>query len=134
MGETIPTWKPTCNPSVSVRLSGRKTSSDGGAFLLREITDRSGVCERLGQQLQDHRDPSKVRHSLRLLSETPLSDVQTLTGEPDEKGWSWLEAEVPNDQQTQWWIQGFGSAIDVVEPKSWREAIHQQAREVLGVS
>ena len=61
MGETIPTWKPTCNPSVSVRLSGRKTSSDGGAFLLREIMDRSGVCERLGQQLQDHRDPSKVR-------------------------------------------------------------------------
>ncbi len=43
MGETIPTWKPTCNPSVSIQLSGRKTSSDGGAFLLREIMDRSGV-------------------------------------------------------------------------------------------
>ena len=37
MGETIPTWKPTSNPSVSVRLSGRKTNSDGGAFLLWEI-------------------------------------------------------------------------------------------------
>ncbi|GAA0792316.1 helix-turn-helix transcriptional regulator [Marinobacterium sediminicola] len=67
-----------------------------------------------------------------LLSETPLSDVQRLTDEPDEQGWCWLEAEVPNDQQTQWWIQGFGSAIDVVEPQSWREAIHRQAREVLG--
>ncbi len=55
MGETIPTWKPACNPSVSIQLSGRKTSSDGGAFLLREIMDRSGVRERLGQQLQDHR-------------------------------------------------------------------------------
>lgn len=66
-----------------------------------------------------------------LLSETPLSEAQTLSTEVDQDGWCWLEAEVPNDQQTQWWIQGFGSAIDVVEPKSWREAIHRQAREVL---
>jgi|SRR5690554_456271 len=64
MGETIPTWKPTCNPSVSVRLTRRKTSSDGGAFLLREIMDRSGIFERLEQQLQDDRDPLRVRHSL----------------------------------------------------------------------
>ena len=68
-----------------------------------------------------------------LLSETPLSEVQTLTTKPDQDGWCRLEAEVPNDQQTQWWIQGFGSAIDVIEPRSWREAIHQQAREVLGL-
>lgn len=47
MGETIPTWKPTCNPSVSVHLSGRKTSSDGGAFLLREVMDHSGICEKM---------------------------------------------------------------------------------------
>ncbi len=67
-----------------------------------------------------------------LLSETPLSEAQTLSTEVDQDGWCWLEAEVPNDQQTQWWIQGFGSAIDVVEPESWREAIHRQAREVLG--
>ncbi len=66
-----------------------------------------------------------------LLSETPLSEAQTLSTEVDQDGWCQLEAEVPNDQQTQWWIQGFGSAIDVVEPKSWREAIHRQAREVL---
>jgi predicted DNA-binding transcriptional regulator YafY len=68
-----------------------------------------------------------------LLSETPLSEVQTLCTEPDQDGWCRLEAEVPNDQQTQWWIQGFGSVIDVIEPKSWREAIHLQAREILGM-
>jgi predicted DNA-binding transcriptional regulator YafY len=67
-----------------------------------------------------------------LLSETPLSEVQTLCTDPDQDGWCRLEAEVPNDQQTQWWIQGFGSAIDVLEPKSWRETIHMQAREALG--
>lgn len=64
MGETIPTCKPTCNPSVSVQLSGRKTSSDGGAFLLREVMDRSGIFEQLGQQLQDGRDPARIQHSL----------------------------------------------------------------------
>ncbi len=33
MGETIPTWKPTCNPSASIQLSGRKTSSDPALFM-----------------------------------------------------------------------------------------------------
>lgn len=69
-----------------------------------------------------------------LLSETPLSEVQTLSETADRDGWYWLEAEVPNDQQTQWWILGFGSAIDIVTPAHWREAIHQQAREILGVN
>lgn len=92
MGETIPTWKPTCNPSVSVQLSGRKTSSDGGAFLLREIMDRSGICERLEQQLQDNRDPARVQHSLISQLRTliiqhaqgwdDLSDTQLLSGDP----------------------------------------------------
>lgn len=92
MGETIPTWKPTCNPSVSVQLSGRKTSSDGGAFLLREVMDRSGICERLGQQLQDNRDPSKVQHSLTSQLRTlmiqhaqgwdDLSDTRLLSEDP----------------------------------------------------
>lgn len=64
MGETIPTWKPTCNSSVSVQFSNRQTSSDGGALLLREVLDRSGVIEQLDQQLLDSRDPARVVHSL----------------------------------------------------------------------
>ncbi len=76
---------------------------------------------------------AKVRSDVAwMLSETPVSHSQDLS-EPDENGWVLLEAEVPNDQQTQWWLQGFGSAVDVLEPLSWREAIHQQAREVLGL-
>ncbi|NLY16320.1 MAG: hypothetical protein GXZ05_08050 [Gammaproteobacteria bacterium] len=73
-------------------MSGRKTSSDGGVFLLREIMDRSGVCEQLGPQLQDHRDPSKVRHSLTSQLRTlriqhaqgwdDLSDTQLLDADP----------------------------------------------------
>ncbi len=92
MGETIPTWKPTCNPSVSVQLSGRKTSSDGGAFLLREVMERSGICERLERQLQDDRDPTRVQHSLisqlrtliiqRAQGWDDLSDTQLLREDP----------------------------------------------------
>ena len=89
MGETIPTWKPIYNPSVSIQLSGRKTSSDGGAFLQREVMDRSGMCERLGPQLQDHRTPSKVQTSqLRTLmiqqaqGWDDLSDTQLLGEDP----------------------------------------------------
>src|SRR5690554_6960538 len=92
MGETIPTWKPTCNPSVSVQLSGRKTSCDGGAFLLREVMDRSGIFERLEQKLQDDRDPLRVRHSLISQLRTliiqhaqgwdDLSDTQLLSEDP----------------------------------------------------
>ena len=54
--------------------------------------DRSGVCEQLGQQLQDHRDPSKVRHSLTSQLRTlmiqqaqgwdDLSDTQLLGEDP----------------------------------------------------
>ncbi|RDL45494.1 WYL domain-containing protein [Marinomonas piezotolerans] len=66
-----------------------------------------------------------------LLSETPLSEDQDL--KPGEDGWYGLTATVSDDQQTLWWIQGYGAAIDVQEPLKWREHIHQQAREVLGL-
>jgi hypothetical protein len=64
-----------------------------------------------------------------LLSETPLSEVQFLSTDADRDGWYLLEAQVPNDQQTQWWIQGFGSAIQVISPLEWREFIRSQAKE-----
>lgn len=67
----------------------------------------------------------------RILSETPVSESQKLTS-TEEDGWVLLEAEVPNDQQTQWWLQSFGANIDVLEPKSWRQAILQQAQEIVG--
>lgn len=71
MGETIPPQKPTCNPSVSVQLSGRNISSGGEAFLLREVMDRSGIFEGLRQHVQDDRDPARLQHSL-------ISQLRTL--------------------------------------------------------
>ncbi len=42
-----------------------------------------------------------------------------------------LTALVPNDQQTLWWLQGFGARFDVLEPQAWRETIREQARLIL---
>lgn len=65
-----------------------------------------------------------------LLAETPLSHDQSLS-EPDADGWVQLKATVPNDQQTLWWVMGFGASIEILQPPAWREHILQQAREVI---
>lgn len=65
-----------------------------------------------------------------LLAETPVSQQQHLS-EVDEEGWVTLTATVPNDQQTQWWIMGFGARIQVLAPSTWREAIIEQARKMV---
>ena len=67
-----------------------------------------------------------------LLAETPVSTQQQLS-EPDQDGWVTLTATVPNDQQTQWWIMGFGARIQVLQPGSWRDAIAEQARQMLAM-
>lgn len=92
MGETMPTWKPTCNSSVSVQFSNRRTSSNSGALLLREALVHSGVIEQLEGQLVDFRGPVQVKHSLtcqlRTLFIQPalgwedLSDSKTLPADP----------------------------------------------------
>lgn len=66
----------------------------------------------------------------RMLSETPLSEQQELST-VDAEGWIELTAVVPNDQQTLWWLQGFGARFDVLEPQEWRAAIREQARLIL---
>lgn len=64
------------------------------------------------------------------LSETPVSEQQTLE-KTDNPAQMLLTASVPNDKQTQWWIMGFGSKIEVLEPKEWRDAILDHARNIL---
>lgn len=65
-----------------------------------------------------------------LLAETPISTKQQLS-EPDTNGWVTLTATVPNDQQTQWWIMGFGARIQVLQPHTWRGAIIEQAQKMM---
>ncbi|MCK9506510.1 MAG: WYL domain-containing protein [Porticoccaceae bacterium] len=65
-----------------------------------------------------------------LLNETPLSEQQSLSEIPgtDRK---LLEARVPDDQQTLWWLKAMGASIEVLEPVAWREEILEDARKVL---
>lgn len=67
-----------------------------------------------------------------LLAETAVSELQQLS-EPDQDGWVTLIATVPNDQQTQWWLMGFGARVQVLQPKEWREGMQEQARQVLAL-
>lgn len=48
-----------------------------------------------------------------LLSETPLSETQRLTSLPDSN-WQQLKAEVPDDQQTLWWLMAMGANVNVL--------------------
>lgn len=64
------------------------------------------------------------------LAETPISEEQTLS-DIDADGWVHLEATVPNDQQTLWWIMGYGANIHVIKPNAWREHIWAQAEALL---
>lgn len=65
-----------------------------------------------------------------LLSETPLSEVQQLTPLPGSS-WQRLEAEVPDDQQTQWWLMGMGANVEVLEPAAWRTEIYAAAKAIV---
>jgi len=64
------------------------------------------------------------------LRETPVSVDQSLS-EPDADGWIELRATVPNDQQTLWWIHGFGAGFHVVQPAEWRDHQAEQAEKIL---
>lgn len=53
------------------------------------------------------------------LWETPLSLDQEI--EPDTSGWVRLQATVPDTAQLRWWLRGFGSEVEVLEPIVIRE-------------
>lgn len=55
------------------------------------------------------------------LEETPLSDDQRLTPRPD--GTVLVEATIPDTGQLRWWLLGFGGRIEVLKPKSLRDAM-----------
>lgn len=65
-----------------------------------------------------------------LLSETPLAEGQRLTGLPDSD-WQRLEAEVPNDHQTLWWLLGMGANVEVLAPATWRSEIYAAAKAII---
>ncbi|WP_346798075.1 WYL domain-containing protein [Halomonas sp. Bachu 37] len=65
-----------------------------------------------------------------LLSETPLSETQMLAPLP-QSDWQRLEARIPDDQQTLWWLMGLGANVEVVEPAAWRSEIYSTAKAIV---
>ena len=64
MGETVSLFAPSFNGSVQVETRPDRTSSDAGALAGREVLERSGVIDWLGDHLIDHRNPLLIQHSL----------------------------------------------------------------------
>lgn len=68
-------------------------------------------------------------HITWLLNETPLSDQQEIT--PIEgSDWSRLEATVPDDTETLWWVFSLGENMCVHEPSGWRDIIWQKMEQM----
>ena len=62
------------------------------------------------------------------LTESRLSDDHRTTEWED--GRILVEATVPNTADLRWWLLGFGSAVEVLEPASLREEFRKHAREL----
>lgn len=60
-----------------------------------------------------------------ILNETPLSQQQKITPINNSQ-WFCLQAEVPKDQETLWWIGGLGDRIRVHAPQQWVDDIKNQ--------
>src|SRR5580658_2047523 len=52
---------------VVARFDGGALTSDGGAVLLREVDLRLGILARFAACFTDHRDPTRVSHSVEAL-------------------------------------------------------------------
>nr|WP_298058609.1 WYL domain-containing protein [uncultured Halomonas sp.] len=65
-----------------------------------------------------------------LLQETPLSEQQTIEALPGSQ-WYRLTAQVPDDQQTLWWLMGMSTNVKVLAPSAWRETLKANAAQVL---
>ena len=62
------------------------------------------------------------------LAETPLDEAQRL--QVIEDGRVELRASVANTRQLCWWLHGFASQVEVVEPPSLRREMAQEARRL----
>lgn len=66
--------------------------------------------------------------SAKYLTETPLSKDQEIT--PYQDGYVLVKATVRYTEQLVWWIRGYGSAIEVLEPLELRERVIKDINEL----
>lgn len=64
------------------------------------------------------------------LRETPISSDQTLD-EIDGGNQVLVTADVENDERLRWWLAGFGSQVEVLEPLSLRASMRDEAERLM---
>ncbi len=97
--EKTPFFEPSFNRAVKVRSREERLTSDAGVILVREADHRLGLIASLAGQLEDPRDPSKIRYTLtELLRErlfaltlgyTPADDLDRLAHDPAMRMATW---------------------------------------------
>lgn len=88
-----------------------------GAFALRQNTENVELIADIHPQ------------QAWLLNETPLSSQQKITPLPDSD-WCRLQAAVPLDQETLWWIFGLNERIRVYAPQVWVDKIRESVNRM----
>lgn len=72
MGEILPQLLMKFNGSVRLEARAERLTSEAGAVLLREVDERLGLSQWLGERLEDTRDEARVKHPMRELVRTQL--------------------------------------------------------------
>jgi predicted DNA-binding transcriptional regulator YafY len=86
--------------------------------------------EKIKLKLVFHGGEEARDHPATHLRETPLSPDQRVTNLGDGK--IQVEATVKDTSQLRWWLQGFGSLVEVLEPKELREEMAESAQKMAG--
>ena len=80
MGEVQSTlFQPEFNRSIHVEARPERLTNDGGAILVRELMDRSGLSQLLAAHLSDPRDEHRIKH--------PFSELVRTFLLLDSQGW-----------------------------------------------
>jgi hypothetical protein len=72
MGEALPMFIPSFNPSLHIEARPDRLSAGGGAVVLREILEQSHIIDRLAKRLADPRAQDQIDYPLQELLRTVL--------------------------------------------------------------
>src|SRR5580698_4795188 len=57
-------FHPSCGRELVARFDGGTLTSDGGALLLRQVEESTGLLRRFSECFRDHRDPELIEHTV----------------------------------------------------------------------